>query len=98
MYEINATVARNIPLGAEKIAPAVYYMAVRCDTYEEAYTKWLLKIKDRLLERGLVLVKPWKRTEAYQQKILSTTSHYSKNQSCPICALEFVEHPTCICG
>jgi len=92
---INAAVASVVPECTKSVNAARYFMAVRCDTYEEAYKKWLLPIAHLL---PIPLVPPWKQTEGHKEKFLSTTSWYSKSQSCPVCALEFVAHPTCMCG
>ena len=77
---INAAVAANVPTCAKLISPIAYRMAVRCSTYEEAYYRWLLPIKDRL---PIPLVEPWERTEKNQKKVLATTSQYTQGNTAP---------------
>ena len=71
---INAAVAATVPICAKTVSPAIYFMAVRCDTYEQAYAK-LRKIEHLL---PIPLVKPWKRMEKNQSKVLATTSQYTQ--------------------
>jgi hypothetical protein len=78
---INAAVAANVPTCAKLISPIAYRMAVRCSTYEEAYYRWLLPIKDRL---PIPLVEPWERTEKNQKKVLATTSQYTQGNTDPV--------------
>ena len=78
-YGINAAVAASVPRCAEKVDAAVYYMAVRCQSYGEAY-KWLRKIEHLL---PIPLVKPWERREETQQKVLATTSQYTQGGTNP---------------
>jgi hypothetical protein len=73
-HVVNADVARHVPSCAEKVSPTVYFMAVRCDTYEQAYAK-LRKIEHLL---PIPLVKPWQRIEKNQSKVLATTSQYTQ--------------------
>ena len=73
-HVVNADVARHVPSCAEKVSPTVYFMAVRCDTYEQAYAK-LRKIEHLL---PIPLVKPWQRMEKNQSKVLATTSQYTQ--------------------
>ena len=80
-HGINATVAATVPRCAKKVSAAAYYMAVRCNTYEEAYKKWLLPIAHLL---PVPLVRPWERTERDQQKILLATSQYTKGKTDPV--------------
>ena len=77
---INAAVAANVPSCAKRIDAAVYFMAVRCDTYEEAYNKWLRRIEHLL---PIPLVKPWERVEKNQKKVLATTSQYTQGNTAP---------------
>ena len=46
-YGTNAAVAATVPLSAKHVDAALYSMAVRCDTYEEAY-KLLRRIEHLL--------------------------------------------------
>ena len=75
---INAAVAVSVPICARRIDAAVYFMAVRCDTYEEAYSKWLRRIEHLL---PIPLVKPWERVEKNQKKVLATTSQYTQGNT-----------------
>ena len=75
MSGINAAVAASVPKCAEHVAPVAYHMAVRCQTYEQAYHQWLRKIEHLL---PIPLVKPWERVEKNQKKVLATTSQYSQ--------------------
>ena len=79
-HGVNADVARHVPSCAKKVSPAIYFMAVRCQSYEEAYSKWLRKIEHLL---PIPLVKPWERTEKNQQKVLATTSQYTQGYTDP---------------
>ena len=78
-YGTNAAVAATVPVSARHVDAAIYSMAVRCDTYEEAYK--LLRRIEHLLPSPLV--KPWKRTERNQQKVLATTSQYTQGYTDP---------------
>ena len=78
-YGTNAAVAATVPISARHVDAAIYSMAVRCDTYEEAYK--LLRRIEHLLPSPLV--KPWKRTERNQQKVLATTSQYTQGYTDP---------------
>ena len=78
-YGTNAAVAANVPISARHADAAIYSMAVRCDTYEEAY-KWLRRIEHLL---PIPLVKPWEQTERNQQKFLATTSQYTQGYTDP---------------
>ena len=81
MYQgINAALVAVIPKCAERVAPAIYSMAIRCRTYQEAYDKWLCKIEDLL---PIPLVKPWERVERNQMKVLATMSQYSQGNTAP---------------
>ena len=53
-------------------------MAIRCDTYEEAYNEWLLPIAHLL---PIPLVPPWERVEKNQKKVLATTSQYTQGNT-----------------
>ena len=75
---INAAVAASVPICARRIDAAVYFMAVRCDTYEEAYSKWLRRIEHLL---PIPLVKPWERVEKNQKKVLATTGQYTQGNT-----------------
>ena len=75
---INAAVAASVPTCAKRIDAAVYFMAVRCDTYEEAYSKWLRRIEHLL---PIPLIKPWERVEKNQKKVLATTSQYTQGNT-----------------
>jgi hypothetical protein len=77
-YGINAAVAANVPTCAKAISPSVYFMAVRCQSYEEAYDKWLRKIEHLL---PIPLVKPWKREGKHQQWVPNTTGQYSQGRT-----------------
>jgi len=77
-HGINATTAATVPICAKSVSPVAYFMAIRCDTYREAYHKWLLPIKDRL---PIALVEPWERTEKNQKKVLATTSQYTQGNT-----------------
>jgi hypothetical protein len=79
-HGINAAVAANVPICAKAVSPAVYFMAIRCQSYEEAYNKWLRKIEHLL---PIPLVRPWKRVEKNQSKVLHTTSQYSQGNTDP---------------
>jgi hypothetical protein len=78
-YGTNAAVAATVPMSAKHVDAALYSMAVRCDTYEEAYK--LLRRIEHLLP--VPLVKPWRRTEKNQQKVLVTTSQYTQGYTDP---------------
>ncbi len=78
-YGTNAAVAATVPVSARHVDAAIYSMAVRCDTYEEAYK--LLRRIEHLLPSPLV--KPWGRTEKNQQKVLATTSQYTQGYTDP---------------
>jgi len=78
-YGTNAAVAATVPISARHVDAAIYSMAVRCDTYEEAYK--LLRRIEHLLPSPLV--KPWGRTERNQQKVLATTSQYTQGYTDP---------------
>ena len=78
-YGTNAAVAATVPMSAKHVDAALYSMAVRCDTYEEAYK--LLRRIEHLLP--LPLVKPWRRAERNQQKVLVTTSQYTQGCTDP---------------
>ena len=78
-YGTNAAVAATVPVSARHVDAAIYSMAVRCDTYEEAYK--LLRRIEHLLP--LPLVKPWRRAERNQQKVLVTTSQYTQGYTDP---------------
>ena len=78
-HGINAAVAASVPRCAEKVDAAVYYMAVRCQSYGEAY-ELLLKIEHLL---PIQLVKPWERREHNQQKVIATTSQYTQGGTNP---------------
>ena len=78
-YGTNAAVAATVPVSARHVDAAIYSMAVRCDTYEEAYK--LLRRIEHLLPSPLV--KPWKQTERNQQKFLATTSQYTQGYTDP---------------
>ena len=80
-HGINAAVAAAIPVCAKGVNAATYFMAVRCDTYEEAYHKWLLPIAHLL---PIPLVKPWKRVGKNQKQVLATTSQYSQGNTAPV--------------
>ena len=73
-HVVNADVARHVPSCAEKVSPTVSFMAVRCDTYEQAYA--LLRKIEHLLP--IPLVPPWKRMEKNQSRVLATTSQYTQ--------------------
>ena len=77
-HGINAATAATVPICAKSVSPVAYFMAIRCDTYREAYHKWLLPIKDRL---PIALVEPWERTEKNQKKVLATTSQYTQGNT-----------------
>lgn len=77
-HGINAAVAATVPICAKAVSPAVYFMAVRCQSYEEAYNKWLRKIEHLL---PIPLVKPWKRVEKDQHRTPVTTSQYSQGNT-----------------
>ena len=78
-YGTNAAVAATVPVSARHVDAAIYSMAVRCDTYAEAY-KWLRRIEHLL---PIPLVKPWEQTERNQQKVLATTSQYTQGFTDP---------------
>ena len=78
-YGTNAAVAATVPVSARHVDAAIYSMAVRCDTYAEAYK--LLRRIEHLLPSPLV--KPWGRTERNQQKVLATTSQYTQGYTDP---------------
>ena len=78
-YGTNAAVAATVPVSARHVDAAIYSMAVRCDTYAEAYK--LLRRIEHLLPSPLV--KPWKQTEKNQQKFLATTSQYTQGYTDP---------------
>jgi len=80
-HGINAAVAAAIPVCAKGVNAATYFMAVRCDTYEEAYHKWLLPIAHLL---PIPLIKPWKRVGKNQKQVLATTSQYSQGNTAPV--------------
>ena len=75
---INVAIAATVPICAKSVSPVAYFMAIRCDTYREAYHKWLLPIKDRL---PIALVEPWERTEKNQKKVLATTGQYTQGNT-----------------
>ena len=79
-HGINAAVAASVPKCARKVDAAIYFMAVRCNTYEEAYNKWLRRIEHLL---PIPLVKPWERTEKNQIKVLVATGQYTKGHTNP---------------
>ena len=79
-HGINVAIAANVPICAKRVSPAIYFMAVRCQSYEEAYSKWLRKIEHLL---PIPLVKPWERMEKNQKKVLATTSQYSQGNTDP---------------
>ena len=78
IHGINAAVAAYVPTCAKRIDATVYFMAVRCQSYEEAYSKWLRKIEHLL---PIPLVKPWERMERNQKKVLATTSQYTQGNT-----------------
>jgi hypothetical protein len=80
VHGINAAIAATVPICAKRVSPAIYFMAVRCQSYEEAYSKWLRKIEHLL---PIPLVKPWERMERNQKKVLATTSQYTQGNTAP---------------
>ena len=81
IHGINAAVAAHVPTCAKRIDATVYFMAVRCQSYEEAYSKWLCRIEHLL---PIPLVKPWERAEENQTKVLATTSQYTQGNTDPV--------------
>ena len=81
VHGINAAVAAYVPTCAKRIDATVYFMAVRCQSYEEAYSKWLCRIEHLL---PIPLVKPWERAEENQKKVLATTSQYTQGNTDPV--------------
>ena len=77
-HGINVAIAATVPICAKRVSPAIYFMAVRCQSYEEAYSKWLRKIEHLL---PIPLVKPWERMERNQKKVLATTSQYTQGNT-----------------
>ena len=75
---INAAVAASVPTCAKYANAAHYFMAIRCDTYAEAYHKWLVPIAHLL---PIPLVPPWERVEKNQKKVLATTSQYTQGNT-----------------
>ena len=78
---INAAVAASVPTCAKYANAAHYFMAIRCDTYAEAYHKWLVPIAHLL---PIPLVPPWERVEKNQKKVLATTSQYTQGNTAPV--------------
>jgi hypothetical protein len=77
---INVAIAATVPICAKRVSPAIYFMAVRCQSYEEAYSKWLRKIEHLL---PIPLVKPWERMGKNQKKVLATTGQYTQGNTAP---------------